>query len=90
MIDQKCRCVIRQHRLEKERENRAALAVLPDLLLELDQLELQQRLLVVVEGVLAANIFDWWVAFAHTTGAIPQAPSLIIHHPGWELYVSST
>ncbi|GFR49108.1 hypothetical protein Agub_g10904 [Astrephomene gubernaculifera] len=47
------------YRLEKERENRAALAVLPDLLRELDSEPLPARLLSLVEGVLAANIFDW-------------------------------
>ncbi|EFJ47392.1 hypothetical protein VOLCADRAFT_61514, partial [Volvox carteri f. nagariensis] len=48
------------YRLDKQRENAAALAVLPDLLRELDAEEpLSSRLLSLVEGVLAANIFDW-------------------------------
>ncbi|GLI70548.1 hypothetical protein VaNZ11_015467 [Volvox africanus] len=47
------------YRLDKQRENVAALAVLPDLLRELDAENLPARLLSLVEGVLAANIFDW-------------------------------
>jgi len=43
----------------KERENEAALTVLPDLLAELDSLEPAARMLALIEGVLAANIFDW-------------------------------
>jgi len=44
----------------KQQENAAALAVLPDLLAELDALEEGEiRLLALVEGVLAGNIFDW-------------------------------
>ncbi|XP_027333436.1 pantothenate kinase 2-like isoform X3 [Abrus precatorius] len=41
------------------RENEASLAVLPDLLMELDSLDEETRLLTLIEGVLAANIFDW-------------------------------
>ncbi|CAN4086048.1 unnamed protein product [Withania somnifera] len=41
------------------RENEASLAVLPDLLMELDSLTEDMRLLTLIEGVLAANIFDW-------------------------------
>ncbi|KAF8005956.1 hypothetical protein BT93_K0284 [Corymbia citriodora subsp. variegata] len=41
------------------RENEASLAVLPDLLLELDSMSEETRLLTLIEGVLAANIFDW-------------------------------
>ena len=44
---------------EKQRENAAALAVLPDLLAELDGMNDERRLLALVEGVLAGNIFDW-------------------------------
>ncbi|GLC40183.1 hypothetical protein PLESTB_000260200 [Pleodorina starrii] len=48
------------YRLDKQRENSAALAVLPDLLRELDGEEpLPSRLRSLVEGVLAGNIFDW-------------------------------
>lgn len=47
------------YRKDKERENSAALEVLPDLLAELDQMPPPQRLLALVQGVLAANIFDW-------------------------------
>ncbi|KAJ7567107.1 hypothetical protein O6H91_02G132200 [Diphasiastrum complanatum] len=43
----------------KQRENEASLAVLPDLLLELDNLDQDERLLAIIEGVLAGNIFDW-------------------------------
>ncbi|KAF3329022.1 pantothenate kinase 2-like isoform X1 [Carex littledalei] len=43
----------------KQRENEASLAVLPDLLMELDSMNEEDRLLTLVEGVLAANIFDW-------------------------------
>ena len=49
----------RRPRLDKERENAAALAVLPDLLRELDAAPARARLTALVEGVLAANIFDW-------------------------------
>ena len=43
----------------KQQENAAALAVLPDLLAELDAMEDEARLLALIEGVLAGNIFDW-------------------------------
>jgi len=43
----------------KQRENEASLAVLPDLLMELDSMDEEDRLLALIEGVLAANIFDW-------------------------------
>ena len=43
----------------KQQENAAALAVLPDLLAELDELHEEQRALALIEGVLAGNIFDW-------------------------------
>ncbi|KAL3694170.1 hypothetical protein R1sor_007821 [Riccia sorocarpa] len=41
------------------RENEAALAVLPDLLSELDTMTPSERILALIEGLLAANIFDW-------------------------------
>ncbi|CAL5391912.1 unnamed protein product [Camellia sinensis] len=41
------------------RENEASLAVLPDLLMEIDSMNEETRLLTLIEGVLAANIFDW-------------------------------
>ncbi|KAF3777096.1 Pantothenate kinase 2 [Nymphaea thermarum] len=47
------------YRVIKQRENEASLGVLPDLLMELDSMDVETRLLAVVEGVLAANIFDW-------------------------------
>ncbi|KAM3319093.1 pantothenate kinase 2 [Capsicum chacoense] len=47
------------YRTIKLRENEASLAVLPDLLMELDSLTEDMRLLTLIEGVLAANIFDW-------------------------------
>ena len=44
----------------KQRENDAALVVLPELLDELEQMEDEnQRLIQIVEGVLAGNVFDW-------------------------------
>ncbi|XP_011622021.2 pantothenate kinase 2 isoform X2 [Amborella trichopoda] len=43
----------------KQRENEASLAVLHDLLMELDSMDEETRLLALIEGVLAANIFDW-------------------------------
>eukprot|EP00798_Chlamydomonas_sp_ICE-L_P004401 gene4401-14526_t len=46
-------------RLDKERENSAALTVLPDLLNELDNQNIGDRWLSLMEGALAANIFDW-------------------------------
>jgi hypothetical protein len=47
------------YRMDKNRENMAALAVLGHLLQELDSLGTRERLLALVQGVLAANIFDW-------------------------------
>ncbi|KAI3504592.1 hypothetical protein L2E82_46491 [Cichorium intybus] len=47
------------YRTIKQRENEASLAVLPDLLMELDSMSEEARLLTLIEGVLAANIFDW-------------------------------
>ncbi|KAI5074724.1 hypothetical protein GOP47_0010685 [Adiantum capillus-veneris] len=47
------------YRAIKQRENEASLAVLPDLLAELDAMNEDARLLALIEGVLAANIFDW-------------------------------
>ncbi|XP_043703868.1 pantothenate kinase 2-like isoform X2 [Telopea speciosissima] len=47
------------YRSIKQRENEASLAVLPDLLVELDSMSEETRLLALIEGVLAANIFDW-------------------------------
>ncbi|KAL7138993.1 hypothetical protein ABFS83_09G020600 [Erythranthe nasuta] len=47
------------YRSIKQRENEASLAVLPDLLMELDSMNEETRLLTLIEGVLAANIFDW-------------------------------
>jgi len=46
-------------RLDKERENAAALEVFEDLLGELDCMAPEARLTALIEGVLAANIFDW-------------------------------
>ncbi|KAF6165291.1 hypothetical protein GIB67_042707 [Kingdonia uniflora] len=43
----------------KQRENEASLAVLSDLLMELDSMSEEARLHALIEGVLAANIFDW-------------------------------
>ncbi|XP_026405060.1 pantothenate kinase 2-like [Papaver somniferum] len=47
------------YRSIKQRENEASLAVLSDLLTELDGMNEESRLLALIEGVLAANIFDW-------------------------------
>ncbi|XP_057738408.1 pantothenate kinase 2-like [Arachis stenosperma] len=47
------------YRSIKQRENEASLAVLPDLLMEIDSMDEETRLLTLIEGVLAANIFDW-------------------------------
>ena len=46
-------------RLDKERENAAALEVFSDLLGEIDAMSPKARLTALIEGVLAANIFDW-------------------------------
>ena len=43
----------------KKQENQSALLVLPDLLAEIDSLNDDERLLSIIEGVLAGNIFDW-------------------------------
>jgi len=45
--------------MHKQSENEAALKVLPDLLAELDSMDESSRLLSLIEGVLAGNIFDW-------------------------------
>ena len=45
--------------MHKKSENDAALKVLPDLLAELDAMDESTRLLALIEGVLAGNIFDW-------------------------------
>ncbi|KAI9174533.1 hypothetical protein LWI28_018667 [Acer negundo] len=47
------------YRSIKQRENEASLAVLADLFAELDSMSEETRLLSLIEGVLAANIFDW-------------------------------
>ncbi|CAG9461150.1 unnamed protein product [Pedinophyceae sp. YPF-701] len=47
------------YRLDKAQENTAAIEVLPDLFRELDAMPPAARLLPLIEGVLAANIFDW-------------------------------
>lgn len=47
------------YRMDKQRENAAALEALEDLLIDLDKLDPPARLLSLVEGALAANIFDW-------------------------------
>ncbi|XP_030493715.2 pantothenate kinase 2 [Cannabis sativa] len=47
------------YRSIKQRENEASLAVLSDLLTELDGMREEVRLVTLIEGVLAANIFDW-------------------------------
>ncbi|CAL5385385.1 unnamed protein product [Camellia sinensis] len=47
------------YRSIKQRENEASLAVLPNLLMEIDSMNEETRLLTLIEGVLAANIFDW-------------------------------
>lgn len=47
------------YRMDKQRENAAALEALGDLLFDLDQLEPPARLLSLIQGALAANIFDW-------------------------------
>ena len=47
------------YRSTKQKENEAPLAVLLDLLVELDCMDEEARLLTLIEGVLAANIFDW-------------------------------
>ncbi|CAI7812985.1 unnamed protein product, partial [Closterium sp. NIES-53] len=47
------------YRAVKQRENDVSLSVLPDLLAELDSIPPEERLLTVMGGVLAANIFDW-------------------------------
>ena len=44
---------------QKKSENEAAIKVLPDLLAELDAMDEPTRLLSLIEGVLAGNIFDW-------------------------------
>ena len=60
----------------KQRENDAALVVLPELLDELEQMEDEnQRLIQIVEGVLAGNVFDWGVA-RHAWICTTTVPSL--------------
>ena len=47
------------YHMDKERENAAALGALGDLLRDLDKLDPPARLLSLIQGALAANIFDW-------------------------------
>ncbi len=47
------------YRVDKQRENAAALEALEDLLADLDRLDPPARLLSLIQGALAANIFDW-------------------------------
>jgi len=47
------------YKSDKLKENEIALQVLPDLLNELDEMSQGKRLLALIQGVLAANIFDW-------------------------------
>ena len=47
------------YKMDKERENAAAVEALDDLLKELDTLDPPTRLLSLIQGALAANIFDW-------------------------------
>jgi hypothetical protein len=46
-------------RRDKVRENHAAVLVLADLISELESMRPKERLLALVKGVLAGNIFDW-------------------------------
>lgn len=41
------------------KENDTAMQVLPDLLQDLDSMTVEKRLLALIQGTLAANIFDW-------------------------------
>ncbi|XP_052181126.1 pantothenate kinase 2-like isoform X2 [Diospyros lotus] len=64
LLEQREECLREFHFVDayrsiKQRENEASLAVLPDLLMELDSMNEETRLLALIEGVLAANIFDW-------------------------------
>jgi len=47
------------YRMDKQRENAAALEALEDLLADLDRLDPPARVLSLIQGALAANIFDW-------------------------------
>eukprot|EP00884_Botryococcus_braunii_P001633 jgi/Botrbrau1/11470/Bobra.27_4s0010.1 len=47
------------YKLDKARENQKSLEVLPIVLAELDAMPGMQRLTALIEGALAANIFDW-------------------------------
>eukprot|EP00210_Caulerpa_lentillifera_P003727 g3560.t1 len=47
------------YKSDKLKENEIALQVFPDLLQELDDMKPSDRLLALIQGVLAANIFDW-------------------------------
>ena len=46
-------------RRDKARENKAAVDMLPDLFADLDGMPPKARLLTLIQGVLAGNIFDW-------------------------------
>jgi pantothenate kinase len=47
------------YKLNKDRENAAAIGALHELLEDLDRLEPSDRFLCLIQGALAANIFDW-------------------------------
>jgi len=84
------------YRLAKQRENVAALALLPALLVELDPLEDKKRIERLIEGVFAGNIYDLGatdvadelaahgVDFHGTRKKLAPRPWLIDHLDAWQ------
>jgi type II pantothenate kinase len=80
------------HLAVKQKENALALPLIPDLLAELDALEGERRLMALVRGIFAGNIFDLGVMatierfrdggadFHGTRAGLPQRPWLVDHY----------
>lgn len=83
------------YRLDKERENETAMAMLPSVLAEIDALDGAERIERVMRGVFAGNIFDLGatttielfkhgrVDFRHTLGKLKPRPWFVDHLDAW-------
>ncbi len=66
------------YRIAKQRENDKALAVLPRLLQELDQLDRTERTIAITQGIFAGNIFD--LGATDTERLFREAKGVDFHH----------
>lgn len=83
------------YRLDKERENETALALLPGVLAEIDALNGADRIERIMRGVFAGNIFDLGAVdttamfkdgkmdFHHTLGKLKPRPWFVDHFDAW-------